>query len=205
MNNVWDNVYQKNASFFGAEPSNFASTSYKKMKENNVKEILELGCGQGRDSLFFASKQIMVKTLDYSKVAIEDLTKQAMNKGLPMKSIVFDARSGIPLHDSQFDAVYSHMFFNMHFAKSELRFLFGEVKRVLKPNGMHFFSVRSDKDSRCGKGKQIADGIYDINGFQIRFFTKKDIEDLLSGFKIGEISEGFEEPSSLYLVTARRI
>lgn len=205
MNNVWDNVYKKNTSFFGVEPSNFASISYKRMKENNVKEILELGCGQGRDSLFFASKGMMVKTLDYSKVAIDDLTKQAMNKGLPMKAIVCDARSGMPFRDNEFDAVYSHMFFNMHFTRANLRFLFDEVKRVLKPDGMHLFSVRNDKDNLYAKGKQIADGIYDINGFQIRFFTKNDIEALLAGFKIEEISEGFEEPASLYLVTTKRI
>ncbi len=203
MNSVWDNVYQKDSSFFGEEPSNFAITSYQRMK-HRVKELLELGCGQGRDCLFFASNGMAVKVLDYSKVAIDAVTGKATNKDLSIKSVACDARSGIPFSNEEFDAVYSHMFFNMHFTKAELRFLFDEIKRVLKPNGMHFFSVRSDKDRLYGTGKQIADGIYDINGFHIRFFTKKDIDSLSSGFKIEDISEGFEDPASLYLVTAKR-
>lgn len=202
MNNLWDNVYQKDSSFFGEEPSNFAITSYQRM--NGVKELLELGCGQGRDCLFFASKGIVVNVLDYSTVAIDAVTEKATNKGLSIKSVACDARSGIPFSNGEFDAVYSHMFFSMHFTKAELRFLFDEVKRVLKPNGMHFFSVRSDKDMLYATGKQIADGIYDINGFQIRFFTKNDIEVLSLGFKIEDISEGFEDPANLYLVTAKR-
>jgi len=203
MNNVWDNVYQKDSSFFGEEPSNLAIASYQKMKDS-IKELLELGCGQGRDCLFFASKGMTVKTLDYSKVAVDAVVEKATNKGLSIKAITCDARSGIPFSDGKFDAVYSHMFFNMNFTKAELRFLFDDVKRVLKPNGMHFFSVRSDKDRLYGTGKQIGDGIYDINGFQIRFFTKHDIEVLSSGFKIEDISEGFEDPASLYLVTAKK-
>jgi SAM-dependent methyltransferase len=204
MNSVWDKLYKKDSSFFGEEPSNFAITSYQRMK-HGVKELLELGCGQGRDCLFFASKGISIKVLDYSKVAIDAVTNKATTKSLPIKAILCDASSGMPFPNGEFDAVYSHMFFNMHFTKKELRFLFDEVKRVLKPNGMHFFSVRNDKDMLYGKGKQLSDGIYDINGFQIRFFTKKDIEVLSPGFKIEDISEGFEDPASLYLVTATRL
>jgi 2-polyprenyl-3-methyl-5-hydroxy-6-metoxy-1,4-benzoquinol methylase len=39
-------------------------------KKNHVKKILELGCGQGGDTLFFASKGIEITALDYSNVAI---------------------------------------------------------------------------------------------------------------------------------------
>ncbi len=37
----------------------------------------ELGCGQGRDSLFFASKGLNVYAIDSSKVAIENLATKA--------------------------------------------------------------------------------------------------------------------------------
>jgi 2-polyprenyl-3-methyl-5-hydroxy-6-metoxy-1,4-benzoquinol methylase len=33
-------------------------------KKNDVKKILELGCGQGRDTLFFASEGIEITALD---------------------------------------------------------------------------------------------------------------------------------------------
>ena len=51
------------------------------------------------------------------------------------------------------------------------------------------------------KGTKIAENIYDINGFQIRFFTKQDIKFFINGnFKIQNIIEDYEEPVNLYFV-----
>lgn len=50
----------------GGEPSNFAMLCYNHMKLNNIKKVLELGAGHGRDSMFFASNEIEVEALDYS-------------------------------------------------------------------------------------------------------------------------------------------
>jgi hypothetical protein len=50
------------------------------------------------------------------------------------------------------------------------------------------------------KGTKIAENVYDINGFHIRFFTKQDINFFVNGnFEIQKIIEDYEEPASLYL------
>jgi hypothetical protein len=93
------------------------------------------------------------------------------------------------------------MFFNMRFTDEELKFLFIESNRVLKNNGILYFSVRSDKDAQYNTGKKIDTNIYEINGFQIRFFTKSQIKIFLSDqFEIKNVIEDYEEPTSLYLV-----
>jgi hypothetical protein len=48
----------------------------------------------------------------------------------------------------------------------------------------------------------VNDDIYEINGFQIRFFSKDRIKLLLSSFnfKIDKILSSIEEPAGLYLV-----
>jgi hypothetical protein len=98
------------------------------------------------------------------------------------------------------------MLFNMRFSEDELHFIFSEIKRVLKPKGLNFFSVRNHHDKSYGKGKEVDKGIYDINGFQIRFFTEEEIHDLASaeGFEILWIKEEYEEPVTVYLVSSRR-
>ena len=49
---------------------------------------------------------------------------------------------------------------------------------MLKPkNGLKFFSVRNHNDKSYCKGVEVDKGIYDIGGFQIRFFTEKQILD----------------------------
>jgi hypothetical protein len=98
------------------------------------------------------------------------------------------------------------MLLNMHFSLDELLFIFSEIKRVLKPRGLNFFSVRNHNDKFYGKGREVDKGIYDINGFQIRFFTEKEIQDLAAaeGFEILWIKEEYEEPVTLYLVSSSR-
>ena len=92
MSEVWNKVYKSDNTFFGEEPSNFALLCFNHMKTNNVKKVLELGSGHGRDTTLFASKGIEVEALDYSVTAIEILDKIAKEKRLPIKSRIFDVK-----------------------------------------------------------------------------------------------------------------
>ena len=207
MSEVWNKVYNSDNMFFGEEPSNFALLCINHMKANNVKKVLELGAGHGRDTIFFASNGIEVHALDYSSIGIDILNKIAKNKRLSIKSQAFDVKNPLPFADGYFDAVYSHMLFNMRFSEEELHFVFSEIRRVLKPKGLNFFSVRNSNDKSYGKGREVDKGIFDIDGFQIRFFTEKQIQALVSteGFEILWIKEEYEEPVTLYLVSSRKV
>jgi SAM-dependent methyltransferase len=166
---IWNKVYKSDNSFFGEEPSNFALLC---LPYENKQQ-------QCKDTIFFASNGMEVEALDYSVIAVEILDKIAKEKRLAIKSLIFDVKkNSLPFPDSYFDAVYSHMLFNMRFSQDELHFVFSEIRRVLKPKGWNFLSVRNHHDKSYGKGQEIEKGIYDINGFQIRFFTQKEIEDL---------------------------
>ena len=52
MNRIWDKIYSDDQSFFGEESSKFALTCHEDFVKYNVKKVLELSCGQGRDSIF---------------------------------------------------------------------------------------------------------------------------------------------------------
>jgi SAM-dependent methyltransferase len=206
MSEIWNKIYQSDSTFFGEQPSNFALLCFNHMKANNTTKVLELGAGHGRDTIFFASNGIEVEALDYSVAAVEILDKVAKEKRLPIKPQIFDVRSPFPFPDGNFNAVYSHMLLNMKFTLDELHFIFSEIRRVLKPKGLNFFSVRNHNDKSYGKGREIDKGIYDINGFQIRFFTEKELQDLTTegGFELLWIKEEYEEPVTLYLVSSRK-
>ncbi len=86
----------------------------------------------------------------------------------------------------------------------ELQFIFSEIKQVLKPR-VHFCSVRNENDNFYKKGIEIQDGVYDNDGFQIRFYTKDDIVFLTKeDFEILSIKEEHEEPVTLYVVHTRK-
>ena len=121
LSDIWNKVYISDTSFFGDDPSNFALECYKELKKHGAKKILDLGCGQGRDTIFFASNGIEVIAIDSSKVAIDALSKITSEKNLFITSMIHNPSEGIPFKESYFDAVYSHMFFNMRFTDDQLR------------------------------------------------------------------------------------
>jgi len=160
------------------------------------------------ETVFFASNRFEVEAIDYSVIAVEILTKIANEKRLSIKSHVFDVKKKkpLPFPDGYFDVAYSHMLFNMRFSLDDIHFILSEIRRLLKPKGWNFFSVRNHNDKFYGKGQEIEKGIFDINGFQIRFFTENEIQDLVEseGFEILQIKEEYEEPATLYLVTSKK-
>ena len=100
MSDIWNKVYASDGSFFGDDPSNFGLECYEEFKKHRVQKILELGCGQGRDTIFFASNGLDLVAIDSSQVAIDALSKIKTEKNLPIKAMICDARGGSRLYIS---------------------------------------------------------------------------------------------------------
>ena len=79
---------------FGKEPSTAAISAAKTFRKNNVERILELGSGQGRDSLFFAKSGFTIEALDYSPAAVKDIINKSKEYKLDnlLKAKIFDPR-----------------------------------------------------------------------------------------------------------------
>jgi len=107
MSEVWNKVYKSDSTFFGEEPSNFALLCFSHMIVNNVRKILELGAGHGRDSILFASNRIEVEALDYSVIAVEILDKITKEKRLPIKPQLFDVTQPLPFPDRCYILTYA--------------------------------------------------------------------------------------------------
>lgn len=87
----------------------FYSTIKKKGK------LLDVGCGQGRDSIALAKLGYEVVGIDYSKVGIEQLNEIAKKEQLSLKGIVCDI-----YHYSNFDEYEFILLDSMfHFGKKE--------------------------------------------------------------------------------------
>ena len=76
--NAYDTLYQKNDNFWGTEISNAAKevALYLNKRGNVNQSILEVGCGEGRDSIFFAHQGFAVTAIDSSKEGIKVLQKK---------------------------------------------------------------------------------------------------------------------------------
>lgn len=204
----WDETFAKSAAFFGEEASGFAKLSLDLFRRNGVGSLLEIGCGQGRDALLFASNAIEVTAVDYSETALADLTKIAAQAGLSSQIHVrtHDVREPLPFADASFDACYSHMLLCMELSTAEIAFILREIHRILKPGGLTVYSVRSNFDKHYRAGTHLREDIFAIGGFVVHFFTEQKIRQLAKGYEllqINRIEEG-SLPRDLFCVTMKK-
>jgi SAM-dependent methyltransferase len=207
----WDRTYASAGDFFGKEPSELAISALPILRQNHAKEVLELGCGQGRDTWYLAQNGLRVTALDYSETGICQMRDIAQKQKLDqvVTAAVHDARDPLPFKDDSFDAVYSHMFFTMEFSEDEVRRMLQECLRTLRPGGLNIYSVRNDRDPHYGKFTPKGQDMWQNPlGFVVHFFSEEKIRRLSDGYEVVSIKE-FEDRSppfvkKLYEVVLRK-
>ena len=193
---------------FGLEPSIAAKKALKIFKEKKFKNILELGAGLGRDSIFFAENFLNIKALDYSQAGLDVINKKVKSKNLSGRIVttVHDVRKKLPFEDNSLDGCYSHMLYCMAFTIDDLQKLNSEIHRILKPGGINIYTVRNTDDGDYKKGIHRGEDLYEIDGFIIHFFSKKKIQNLINGYENLSI-DYFEEgsfPRKLFFVCNKK-
>lgn len=146
--------------------------------------------------------------LDYAEDALRSVEETAEQQGMAkwLTTIAHDVRRSLPLADESADAVYSHMLFNMVLSTSEVDELGREVHRVLRPGGLHIYTVRHIGDAHYGSGISHGDGLFESGGFIVHFFDEPLVDRLAVGFDIADRAE-FEEgglPRKLWRITIRK-
>jgi SAM-dependent methyltransferase len=198
----WQRMYAEHPDMFGAEASKSAKYAIELFQTEHVQDLLELGAGQGRDTLPFVAAGFRVVAVDYEGDALRTLA----DKSGSLTVVVHDVRMPLPFEDSSFDAVYSHMLFNMALSTEEIGNLGHEVRRVLRPHGAHVYTVRHVGDQHFGTGVDHGDSRYEHGGFIVHFFDRTLVDRLADGFSTPEVA-AFEEgelPRRLWRVTQRK-
>ena len=194
---------------FGLIPSVAALSALKKFEEENIKKILELGAGLGRDTVFFAKNKIKVEALDYSPTAIKIIEKKAKDNNCSklVSTKHFDVRDKLPYKDNSIKGIFSHMLYCMALTNSDIKKLNDEILRVLKPGGINIYTVRNTSDGDYKKGIQRGEDMYENDGFIINFFSEKKVNSLLKGFK-NLSTTNFKEgnfPRKLFLIQNKKL
>jgi SAM-dependent methyltransferase len=177
--NYWEEKYSNRPH----EPATrFAKRAYKLMKANNHKTLLDLGCGSGRDSIYFFNRGLKVTALDSSQIGINKLRSQNEK----INSLLEDIRN-IKFKENSFDVIYAHL--SLHYFDDETtKRIFDNLYRNLKRGGFIFARCKSTEDSLFGQGKKIGENMYKKEHVR-HFFTKEYMAEKLREFKIVKISK----------------
>jgi SAM-dependent methyltransferase len=201
----WQTAYTANASLHGAEPSVAARGMVQPFKVAGIDDVLELGAGQGRDALFLAGQGFSVHATDFSESALNQLRLDARRRGLDdrVTAALHDVRDPLPPANATVDAVYANLLLNMALSRSELRALMKEILRVLRPGGVFVYTVWSTADARHGRWLELGDGLFEQDGFAVRFFDLGLVHELAERWDLGAVDSYEEgpEPRRLWRVT----
>jgi len=177
----WTNYYKNHKHAF--EPSLFSKSIIQFLNEGD--SLIDLGCGNGRDTIYFADKKIYTHGVDMVSEEVEYLNKVYKNH----KFLSFANCNFADLPNKNFTHAYSR--FTLHSIPPEIeKILFSWIKLNIKK--YFFLEVRSDKDS-----------LFNINTDHYRRFP--NFEKLLMkliknnfNIKYSEISENFAPYNNNY-------
>lgn len=183
----WDSYYISNPPI--NDPSDFAVFVSGYIQSD--KRMVDLGCGNGRDSLYFINSGVNVLGVDSSQAAIDKLN---LNTYSNAEFVCADFTDSLIIYGAVSDYFYSR--FTIHaITKEKQDVLFNNVYKSLNPGGYFFIEVRSVNDDIFGKGESAGRNSYVYNGHYRRFIVKDEIARELSedGFAVlyNEEARGF--------------
>ena len=204
-NSAYWNQYYKNR-VCPEEPSPFAQ--YVATLVEPGRDMVELGCGNGRDAVFFAARGLHITALDMSQEAISQL----QSRGLPNAQFLCGdfVNSNIHQPDS-YDYAYSR--FTIHSINhNQEQVLLGNLFRGLRPGGKLFIEVRGVNDPLFGKGKQVERNAFFYDNHYRRFIVLDELVESLErhGLRVEYAQErtgfapyGNDDPPVIRIVAAK--
>jgi len=186
--NYWNEYYKSDNA--PKEPSGFAKFALTYMKAD--RKLIDLGCGNGRDSVFFSKNRLKVTAVDSSQEAINTVDTTSM----PIFGVCDDFVSTKALFCVDYDYCYAR--WSIHaISQKQQDELLPNVYKSLKSGGLVFIEVRTINDSKFGQGEQLGCNEFFYDGHYRRFIEPESLIMQLknTGFEImyTEESDGFSK------------
>ena len=173
----WESYYKDHK-----DPNNcslFAEFISPFLKEG--KRLLDFGCGNARDSIYFSQKGVNVLAVDQCSQELDYLS----NKFTHNESLNFYSGDMTKLPKMEaFDYLYSRFTIHAIDKEGESRLLKWASENI-KSNGLFCIEVRSVKDDLFGQGEALGDNAFYTDHYR-RFIVLKELEESLEqiGFNI---------------------
>lgn len=204
----WNEYYKKTAQN-ELRPSRFAEDITGYLKEDGT--LLEFGCGNGRDSLFFRHLGLSVTGIDASDYTIHHLQKTHAQEGLIFKCDDFTSPQLVLTQE--YDYVYARFVLHAIDEIQERTFLKNANKALIE-KGLLFIEVRTVNDDIYGLGEQVGRHAFIYNNHYRRFVEKEELAariDAAGGFVIRYMEEkrgfapaGGEDPVILRVILEKK-
>jgi ubiquinone/menaquinone biosynthesis C-methylase UbiE len=147
----WDSYYLKKKNII-SKPSNFGVFFFKKfLKKKDI--ILEIGCGNGRDTFFFYKKTKNIIAIDQSKIVIKKNIQLSKKLNKKIKFINCNFENFKKSKNQRVDFIYARFFLHTINTRQENKFI--KLINFLKSRGKIKVALefRTNEDKLKKKGK----------------------------------------------------
>ncbi len=174
LGNHYNKIYSENETTFGAgKPERVVSDIIKYRSSGTV---LELGAGEGRNSLFLAEQGFKVTAQDISEVGIDKISKLATERGLNVQAEVKDIHT-LNL-ERNFDVLIC-TFVLHHLPRTEALKLIKQIQEHTNPEGLNAITTFTENGD-----------FYRNNPDTKNFYPKEgELRELYAEWKILEYEE----------------
>ena len=176
----YDNIYKSSKDVWGKEPNKLLQMIWQKVKPNSY--FLDLGCGQGKDSLFMANQGFKVVAVDESSEAIEQLKEAVKKENLKIEAIPQNI-SDFKIAKNKFSIINAYNIFQF-LDKEKTTEIIEIIKKNLKPNGYAIIAGFNVSDPSYQKQENQDKGYFRpnelrelFNDVEIIFYFEGEIED----------------------------
>lgn len=139
---IYEEEYKTQEYYWGTEPNNACYQVLQLMPPTKHLKLLDIGCGEGKDAVFFARNGYDVSAFDVTDAGIEKTRSLAERTGVHIN--VFKADILEYRLDTYYDIIFSSGV--LHYIKPEYRKeIFDNYKQFTNENGIHIFNVFVNK------------------------------------------------------------
>jgi len=183
----WDAYYKSNPPINYTSDFAMSITKYLHKGES----IVDLGCGNGRDSLYFNELGLNVLGVDSSCEAIDSLNKKSYQYA---KFLCGDFIDNTQIYQHSWDYFYSR--FTLHaISEKDQDKLLQNIYSSLRLGGLFFVETRSINDDLFGKGEPAGRNAFIYDGHYRRFIVNTELINDLKKIKFeivyNEEAKGF--------------
>lgn len=191
MSDNWNAVYQGRP-YVVKEPYEGVVAFLELIKKEGKRDVLDLGCGDGRHMVHLVREGFSAAGMDYSLWGTQRTKEWLDKEGLSAELVCAEA-AALPWQSERFDAVLTFQVIH-HQPMEAIRQSVSEVLRVLRPGG-YFYAVVPHfppGEWKDGRYEEIEEHTFaPTNGFEQgiphHFFTEEELTSELSGFEVLEV------------------
>ena len=138
---------------------------------NKDMKILDVGCGEGRNAVYFLQKNYSIFGLDPNEVAVQycRYLAKTINPQTDIHRFQIGDGAAIPFHAAAFDAVISSAV--LHFAEGHAHFwkMITEIHRILQPGGIFWMRMCTGFGNMLEESQDLGEGRYALQDGSERY------------------------------------